>query len=134
MDKLLVDFSGKALMLLTAADAPRHQTPNAVMRTLAAPSLGARELSVWEVVMTAGQRGPQHTADREQVWIVLEGELRVQLDEHDLTVRTGDVLRVPAGTERRIAATLPARALVASPAAPMVTTTDGQSRPLPWAA
>jgi quercetin dioxygenase-like cupin family protein len=120
-------------MLVRAADAPRHQTPNAVMRTLAAPSLGASELSVWEVVMTAGQRGPQHTVDREQVWIVLEGELRVRLGEQELTVRTHDALRLPSGSRRQVAATLPARALVASPAAPMVATEESEPRPLPWA-
>lgn len=121
-------------MLLTSAGVPRHETPNAVMRTFAAPSLGASELSVWEVAMTAGQRGPQHTVDREQVWIVLEGELRVQFGGQDVTVRAGDALRLPPDTPRRVAATLSARALVASPAAPMVTTAEGKTRPLPWAA
>lgn len=121
-------------MLLAAADVPCHQTPNAVMRTFAAPSLGASELSVWEVAMTVGQRGPEHTVDREQVWIVLEGELRVRCSGQDVAVRAGDALRLPADTPRRVAATLSARALVASPAAPMVTTAEGSTRPLPWAA
>ncbi|MEA2295781.1 MAG: hypothetical protein QOE86_3420 [Solirubrobacteraceae bacterium] len=121
-------------MLTAAADAPRYETPNAVMRTLAAPSIGASELSMWEVVMRAGQRGPAHEVDREQVWTVLDGELRVEAGGEELTVRAGDALRLPAGVSRRIAAAADTRAVVASGAGPRVTTPDGGTRPLPWAA
>src|SRR5437588_25990 len=38
-------------MLTLAADAPRHETPNAVMRTLAAPSLGGSDLSVCDLAL-----------------------------------------------------------------------------------
>lgn len=121
-------------MLLSADDAPRHQTPNAVMRTLAAPSLGALELSVWEVAMSQGQRGPEHAVDREQIWVVLEGELRLHVDQHEFVARAGDTVRLPPQASRRIAAVTDVRALVASPAAPSVTTPDRGTRPLPWAA
>ena len=107
-----------------------HETPNAVMRTLAAPSLGAAELSVWEVTMRAGQRGPEHVADREQVWFVLDGTLEVD----GTPVAAGEARTIPAGAPRQVAAPEDARALVASPAAPSVTTPDGGTRPLPWAA
>lgn len=121
-------------MLLAAADAPRHETPNAVMRTLAAPSLGASALAVWEVVMRAGQRGPEHEVDREQVWAVLEGELRVHVPGQALVVRTGDTLHLPPDAPRQITAATDARAIVASPSGPTVRTAAGGSRPLPWAA
>ena len=121
-------------MLTIAAHAPRHETPNAVMRTLAAPSLGTSELAVWEVAMRAGQRGPEHGVDREQVWTVLEGELRVHAGGEALVVRAGDTLRLPPDAPRQIAAITDARAIVASPAGPRVTTATGGSRPLPWAA
>jgi len=120
-------------MHVTAADAPRYETPNAVMRTLAAPSLGASDLSVWEVVMRAGQRGPEHQVDREQVWTVLEGELRVDADGEALPLRAGETLRLAPGTPRRISADTDARAVVASPAGSIVTTAEGGSRALPWA-
>jgi quercetin dioxygenase-like cupin family protein len=119
-------------MLVTAAAAPRHETPNAVMRTLAAPSLGAAELAVWEVVMRAGAAGPEHVADREQVWTVLEGELQVSAGD-DVVARAGDTVRLAAGAPRRIAAPVDVRALVASPAGVSVTTAEGGTRPLPWA-
>ena len=56
------------------------ETPNAVMRTLAAPSTGAAELAVWTVEMRAGQAGPPHTADREQVWTAAGWAKRFALD------------------------------------------------------
>jgi len=59
--------------LVRSSSAALHKTPNAVMRTLAAPSTGATELAVWEVSMTAGQAGPAHRVNREQVWVVLLG-------------------------------------------------------------
>lgn len=120
-------------MLVLAGDATVHATPNATMRTLAAPSLGAAKLSVWEVAMTAGAAGPAHAADAEQVWVVLEGRLHVELDGRVLEPTAGDALTLPAGVERRVRATTDARALVSSAAASTVTTGAGGSQPLPWA-
>jgi quercetin dioxygenase-like cupin family protein len=130
MDKSLVYPEG--LMLTLAADAPRHETPNAVMRTLAAPSLGGSDLSVWEVAMRAGQQGPLHAINREQVWTVASGSLRVQAGGETFIAGPGDTLCLPSNVRRQIAAITDARALVASPAGPTVTTVDGDSRPLPW--
>lgn len=120
-------------MITTKASSPRHETPNAVMHTLAAPSLGSRELSVWEVAMDAGQSGPAHTADHEQVLVLLEGALRCELGAEVVNVTPGDAIVLPAGGERRIHAEARSRALVASAAAPSVTTPDGSRRPLTWA-
>ena len=58
------------------------ETPNGVMRTLAAPSLGSSDLAVWTVEMRAGGAGPLHRAEHEQVWVVLEGRLAVNDTEY----------------------------------------------------
>ncbi len=105
------------------------ETPNAVMRTLAAPSLGSSELAVWTVEMRAGQAGPVHRAEHEQVWVVLEGTLAVNGAEHG----AGDAIVIGAGEQRRIEAPEAARALVCSRGGATVTTERG-TRPLPWAA
>ena len=105
------------------------ETPNAVMRTLAAPSLGSCELAVWTVEMRAGQAGPLHSADHEQVWVVLEGRLVV----NDNAYGTGEAVVIAAGEQRHITAPEPFRALVASRGGGTVTTAEG-TRPLPWAA
>ena len=104
-----------------------HQTPNAVMHTLAAPSTGAHELAVWTVEMRAGQAGPLHTADQEQVWVVLEGALAVNGSE--LTGTT----TIPAGGDGRMGARRAAPAVVAR-RAPFTGAPGVGARPLPWAA
>jgi quercetin dioxygenase-like cupin family protein len=126
-----IDELDKLLYLLPMIDKQlyhTHETPNAVMHTLAAPSTGAAELAVWTVEMRAGQAGPLHSADREQVWVVLDGALRINGVEH-----TGTAI-IPAGSERRIEAPEDARALVCSRSDTTVTSADGGTRPLPWAA
>ena len=104
-----------------------HETPNAVMHTLAAPSTGTTDLAVWTVEMRAGQQGPLHTADQEQVWVILEGTLAINGEPVTGTAT------IPADAERRIEAATDARALVASRAPITVATGEG-ARPLPWAA
>jgi quercetin dioxygenase-like cupin family protein len=105
------------------------ETPNGVMRTLAAPSLGSSDLAVWTVEMRAGRAGPLHRAEHEQVWVVLDGRLAV----YDTEYTTGEPVVIAAGEERRITAPESFRALVASRAGGTVTTAEG-TRPLPWAA
>jgi quercetin dioxygenase-like cupin family protein len=90
--------------ILRARDARRHETPNAVMSTLASPSLGSAELSLWRVRMTPGQRGPEHTFDVEQVWTVVSGAASVELDGETHGVESGDTLVLPANAIRQIAA------------------------------
>jgi quercetin dioxygenase-like cupin family protein len=107
----------------------KHETPNAVMHTLAAPSTGAAEQAVWTVEMRAGQAGPAHRAEHEQIWVVLEGTLAINGAEHG----AGETVVVAAHAERQIVAPADVRALVASRGGGTVTTADG-SRPLPWAA
>ena len=104
-----------------------HETPNAVMHTLAAPSTGTTDLSVWTVEMRAGQAGPPHTADQEQVWVILEGALEINGETQSGTVT------IPKDTPRQITAPTDARALVCS-RAPATVTTEHGSRSLPWAA
>jgi quercetin dioxygenase-like cupin family protein len=104
-----------------------HRTPNAIMHTLAAPSTGTSELAVWTVEMRAGQQGPLHTADQEQVWVILGGSLAINGTTHTGTTT------IPAGVERRIEAIEDTHALVASRAPVTVATGEG-ARPLPWAA
>ncbi len=121
--------------LVRSTAAAVHATPNAVMRTLAAPSVGAAELAVWEVSMSDGQAGPSHRVDHEQVWVVLQGSLSIGLDAgiETLRVGAGDAAILPAKCERRVVADGDVRALVSSVTPATVNTEDGGRRPLPWA-
>ena len=104
-------------------------TPNATMTTLASPTVGATSgLSLWQVAMDAGQQGPWHTFDTEQLWTVQSGTVNVaSLDGH-VVLRPGDTIVVPAGAERQITAASDARLIVCGPA-DGVATARGEDAP-----
>src|SRR5881227_2641244 len=88
-----------------AGENRRTETPNATMTTLASPTLGSTAgLSMWQVEMAAGARGPLHVFDSEQVWTVLEGELSVALDDEHCELSAGDTIVLAAGVQRQISA------------------------------
>ena len=90
------------------------ETPNAVMTTLASPTLGPTAgLSLWEVAMDDGQQGPVHAFDAEQVWHVVEGELAIDAGGAVRAVPAGASVVLPAGVDRQVTARGRTRAIVA---------------------
>lgn len=103
--------------LIRQTDSRRTETPNAVMTTLASPTLGGAGHAVWRVDMQPGQAGPPHAWDAEQVWAVLDGGAAVKLDGEVHVVGPGDTLIMPADAPRRVTAD-PAAGLAAIVVAP----------------
>ncbi|SEO39908.1 cupin domain-containing protein [Trujillonella endophytica] len=64
-----------------------------------APSRGSRQLCAWRLEVPAGLRGVPHRPTREEVLLVLTGELTATVDGSPATLGPGDVLVVPAGSE-----------------------------------
>ncbi|MBW0124436.1 cupin domain-containing protein [Pseudonocardia oceani] len=117
------------------ADARRTTTPNATMTTHASPTQGgSAQLAVWTVEMTPGAAGPPHTFDVEQVWTVLDGRVRADVDDEHHDLGPGDVLVLPAGAVRRVHAVDAFRAVVAAPAGARATPVDGEPVLPPWIA
>jgi quercetin dioxygenase-like cupin family protein len=99
--------------IVRADERRRTETPNATMTTLASPTLGTTTgISLWQVEMLAGARGPEHVFDSEQAWTVIEGELAVTVASEVATLGPGDTIVLPAGTTRQVQARLDARAVV----------------------
>ena len=102
-----------AASLVRAAQARRTQTPNALMTTLASPSQGPTAgLSMWLVEMRAGQQGPAHVFDTEQIWHLIEGEAEVTVNARNLVLGPGDTVVLPAGAERQVSARVGAQLVV----------------------
>jgi quercetin dioxygenase-like cupin family protein len=80
----------------------RTETPNATMTTLASPAQGGARHAVWRVDMRAGQAGPLHAIDKEQIWTVLDGAAAVDLGDETVTIEPGDTLVIPADAPRRV--------------------------------
>ena len=92
-----------ATTLVRAAQARRTQTPNALMTTLASPSQGPTAgLSMWLVEMRAGQQGPAHVFDTEQIWHLIAGEAEVTVNSQTLVLGPGDTVVLPAGVQRQV--------------------------------
>lgn len=90
--------------VIRQAESRRTETPNAVMTTLASPTQGGSGHAVWRVDMCAGQRGPAHTVDTEQVWTLLDGALTAEIGDETLEAGSGDTLVLPPDLPRRITA------------------------------
>ena len=93
-----------AVTVVRRADQRTHETPNAVMTTLASPTLGDAAQSLWQVRMRPGQAGPDHVMDVEQVWTVVDGGLALRTADGETVLTAGDTAVLPAGVARRIVA------------------------------
>lgn len=120
--------------VIRAADSRRTETPNAVMTTLASPTLGGAGHSLWRVDMRPGAAGPPHAFDAEQVWTVLDGGATVEVDGEALALSPGDTVVLPAGVPRRVRADPEAgfAALVAAAPGCAATTADGTRTVPAW--
>jgi quercetin dioxygenase-like cupin family protein len=98
---------------IRAADQRVVTTPNASMTTLASTTQGpSDDLAMWRVEMNAGQRGPMHIFDSEQLWAAQTGTLVINLDGEQLRLGAGDAIVLPANAERQISAETDATAIV----------------------
>lgn len=121
------------MTVVRRADQRVHETPNAVMTTLASPTLGGAAQSLWQVRMRAGQAGPDHVMDVEQVWTVVDGGMALRTTGGETVLTAGDTAVLPAGVARRIVAD-PERglsALVTGAGAGRALLPDGADRGVP---
>lgn len=112
--------------VIRQSDTRRTETPNAVMTTLASPTQGGSSSALWRVDMAAGNSGPVHHCDAEQIWTILTGRATFHLDGTPLDATEGDTVILPAETARRISAGPRGyTALVTAPGGATVRTPDG---------
>lgn len=116
--------------LVRSADSRRSTTPNGVMTTLASPTQGGATQAVWRVDMPAGNGGPYHACDGEQVWTFLTGGATVELGGETADVQAGDTVVMPPGVARRVTGGEEGfSAIVAAPAGIEVYNPGGVSAP-----
>jgi mannose-6-phosphate isomerase-like protein (cupin superfamily) len=85
------------MSIIRASAAPVFETPGLEVLGLAAPSRGSAESCVWRLTLAPGTPGTPHSIDREEIFVVLSGEARVEIDGEDAPLAAGDALVVPAG-------------------------------------
>lgn len=112
-----------------------HSLPHARFRSLATPSRGSTDTSVWRVSLEPGHRGTPHSLTREEVFVVLEGEVAFSTDAGVERARVGDAIVAPAGIPFAIAAEGGARAelICCLPVGGEARFTEGEPFVPPWA-
>ena len=87
------------MAVITAPTTPTHDLSGTRFTSLATPSRGSSETSVWRVTIEPGVEPTPHRLTREEVFVVLDGTARVTLDGAEAIAHAGDAIVVPADTD-----------------------------------
>ncbi len=122
------------MSVITAPEHPTHDLGGTRFTSLATPSRGSLETSVWTVEIDPGIPATPHSLTREEVFVVLEGSATTTVDGREATAEAGDAIVVPAGVPFEISnsAVGPLRLLCCLPVGGEAVTADGRFTP-PWA-
>jgi quercetin dioxygenase-like cupin family protein len=93
--------------VLPAPSTHSHALEHARFTSLATPSLGASEVSVWRVELAPGSAGVTHQLTRGEVFVVLSGRAAVQLGDAETEAGVGDTIVVPPDTDFALGAAGP---------------------------
>jgi len=85
--------------IVRETDAILHDAHGSTFAAFVAPSLGSSQLCAWSLTVPANLPGVPHRPNREEVLLVLAGELTLTLDGVQSMLRAGDVAVFPAGGE-----------------------------------
>ena len=122
------------MTVIRQQDAVAHRLHGAAFHSFVAPSSGSGELCAWRLEVAPGTPGVPHRVNREEVLLVLTGELTATVDGVGTQVRPGDVVFVPAGATFGLdnASGAPATAWVTTTVGLEATLADGSSISPPW--
>src|SRR5689334_23803477 len=90
--------------VLPAPAAPTHDLGGARFTSLATPTSGSTDTSVWLVEIDGGTPATPHELTREEVFVVLAGRAAVRLCDRDQGAGVGDAMVGPAGVAFGLAA------------------------------
>jgi mannose-6-phosphate isomerase-like protein (cupin superfamily) len=123
------------MAVVPAPSAPTHELGGARFTSLATPSRGSSETSVWIVDIDPEVAATPHRLTREEVFVVLSGRARVSLGGEVSVAATGDAIVVPPGLPFALAADggEPLRALCCLPVGGQGQLADGAPFTPPWA-
>jgi len=112
-----------------------HELPGTRFTSLATPSRGGADVSVWHVEIQPRTKPVPHRVTRTEVFVVLAGEADVRLGEESSRARAGDTIVVPAETlfALEVQGSTPFRAHVCMPIDGQAIVGDGTPFTPPWA-
>jgi mannose-6-phosphate isomerase-like protein (cupin superfamily) len=122
------------MAIIPGPPAPTHDLGPTRFTSLATPSRGSAETSVWSVEIDPGAPATPHSLTREEVFVVLEGCADVTVGDERAVARAGDCFVVPPDTAFEVANPGPAllRMLCCLPVGGQARTAEATFTP-PWA-
>ncbi len=122
--------------VIPAPTAPTHELGSTRFTSLATPSRGSTESSVWQVEIAPGTPATPHSLTHEEVFVVLAGRATVRLGDEVSMAGPGDAIAVPADVRFEIAPVGDdeLRMLCCMPVGGQACTDDGAVFTPPWAA
>jgi len=121
--------------VITGAEAPTFELPEASFVGLAAPSRGATETSAWRVTLHAGGQAVPHSLTKEEIFVVISGDAQATLAGVPHRLTAGDALIVPPDTMFSLssAGAEPCELLAVLPVGGQAKLPDGEPFTPPWA-
>ncbi len=111
-----------------------HEIPGARFETLASPSLGSEETSVWRLRLEPHTPGVPHRVTREEIFVVLNGTATASLDGTALPLGAGSSLVLPRNVEFALATGADGfEAIVCMPVGGQGRLGEGEPFTPPWA-
>jgi quercetin dioxygenase-like cupin family protein len=120
--------------VIDATEGTVFETHGSCFRSYVSPSRGSNQLCAWRLDVPADLEGVAHRPNREEILLVLDGEMRITLDGVRAKLRQGDVALVPANSELRVdGGPRGASAWVTTTPGLEAVTSDGSRITPPWA-
>ena len=83
-------------------DAVQHRLHGSTFHSFAAPASGSSELCAWRLEVAGGTEGVAHRVSREEIFLLMTGELVVTLDGVTAALAPGEVVLVPVGAQLKV--------------------------------
>ena len=122
------------MTVIPAPAEPTHDLGGTRFTTLAAPSTGTTETSMWRVSIDPGVAPTPHAVTREEIFLVLDGVADVEIDGTRRSAKPGDAIAIPPGVRFTLSNALdrPLELLCCLPVGGQAVTEAGTFTP-PWA-
>jgi quercetin dioxygenase-like cupin family protein len=132
-DKLVV-YMEVVVPIINATDATTFETHGSRFHSYVAPARGSDQLCAWRLEVPPGVEGVAHRPNREEVLLVLDGDLFLTLDGLRSTLHEGDVALIPANSELQVdGGAAGSTVWVTTTAGLEAVTSDGVRIKPPWA-
>ncbi|MGZ4168824.1 MAG: cupin domain-containing protein, partial [Solirubrobacteraceae bacterium] len=84
--------------IIRNADAPEFGEAGTLITGYASPTRGSESVAAWKVSLEPGAASPRHELTHDEVFIVLTGQARFEVEGRSHDVGAGDAICVPPRT------------------------------------